>query len=117
MSKETIYDYSFLEAESLNILIPEEYFFPDFMVTIEFLEKQSFYGNVRNVILDFRNCKYLHGIGMGLEIQQFFIESKSKCKHIYWLGNFNLYKITQRLSEFEYKPEEIIPYFSSINDI
>jgi hypothetical protein len=111
-----VYKYSIL-AGVLVVFIPEEYFFPDFISTTEFLEKQGFYNDIENVILDFQHCKSLHGIGMGLEVQSYYESAKVANKKVFWVGNKGMYEIIIVLLGSDYNSTSVIPYLPSVPDL
>ncbi|MBO2030874.1 hypothetical protein J4D99_05670 [Siccationidurans ginsengisoli] len=111
-----VYKYSVL-ASVLLVFIPEEYFFPDFISTTEFLEKQSFYNDIKNVILDFQQCKLLHGLGMGLEVQSYYESAKAVNKKVFWVGNKGMHEIIIMMLEPDYSSTDIIPYLPSVPDL
>ena len=106
-----IYKYYF-NNNTIHIYFPFEYYFPDFISTIENLQRANFYTKAENIILDLRECKSLHGIGMGTEIQEFYSSSKNENKNVCWLGNSDMYNILEMMTwSLE---EEVIPYCASI---
>ncbi|GAA4047007.1 hypothetical protein GCM10022409_36360 [Hymenobacter glaciei] len=117
MKNKNIYNYSLIDSEKIVVFISEEYFFPDFVETIEFIEVQAFYSIVRKVFLDFSKCKFLHGIGMSLETQLYFEKSKSDNKLVYWIGNNNIHAVVRILAESHYDSSDIIPYYSTIEEV
>lgn len=116
-SDSNIYRYSLINGNSITVFVPEEYFYPYFNETIEYIEKQFFYRNIRNIYLDFRHCKLLHSIGMSLETQLYFEKAKSNYKSVYWIGNKEMYSIIEELSKGEISTSDIMPYYSTIEEI
>jgi|GEM_PF-3620115 len=111
-----IYKYS-VRKSALIIYVPEEYFFPDFISTTEFLEEQDFYSEVDKVILDFQQCKLLHGIGMSLEVQNYYERAKLLDKEVLWIGNESMHKVIGILLGSDCKSVNVIPYFPTLSGI
>jgi len=111
-----VYKYSVL-AGVLIVFVPEEYLFPDFISTTEFFEKQGFYNDIKNVILDFQHCKSLHGLGMGLEVQSYYESAKAVNKKVFWVGNKDMYEIVIILLGSDCSSTDIIPYLPSVPDL
>jgi hypothetical protein len=111
-----VYKYSVL-AGVLIVFIPEEYLFPDFISTTKFLENQDFYNDIKNVILDFQQCKLLHGLGMGLEVQSYYESAKAVNKKVFWVGNKGMHEIIIIMLGSDYNLTDIIPYLPSIPDL
>jgi len=111
-----VYKYSIL-AGILIVFIPEEYFFPDFISTTAFLEKQGFYNDIEKVILDFQHCKSLHGIGMGLEVQSYYESAKAVNKKVFWVGNKGMHEIIVIMLGPDCSSTDIIPYLPTMPDL
>lgn len=102
-----MYHYQ-LENRALRIVIPEEYFFPVFTETAEYLFNTDDYRNAERIIVDFTNCQYMHGIGMGGEVQLFYQQAKEEGKSVYWLGNRSLYDVLCMINDGNDCP--VLPY-------
>lgn len=106
-----MYQYQ-LENRVLRIFIPEEYFFPVFTETAEYLVNTDAYRAAEQIIVDFTDCRYMHGTGMGLEVQLFYQQAKEEGKAVYWVGCKSLYDVLCIITEGNSCP--VLPYRHSI---
>ncbi|MCA8831212.1 MULTISPECIES: hypothetical protein [Hymenobacter] len=103
--------YPYLSSNDVvHIRIPNEYFFPAFVLTVEELMKSPIYQTAHTILLDFTECYSLHGIGIGLETQLFYEQAKTHEKSVYWIGQPAIYSMVAKLNEGINTGSETLPY-------